>query len=210
MFPGLPPARRRLRAVRHQLLRRRRLIAAALTAVAVLAALRTLAPPPPDTVDVLVAARDLPSGTLLGDDDLALRAYPAALAPDTAAEAAAGRVLAAPLGSGEVVTDARLVGPGLADAQPGRTVVPVRLPDAGMAALLRPGDQVDLVATDPGSGETSLVAGDVTVLATPRDVPEGPTGGSGGALVVVAATATEAVRIASAGLSQFLTVSWER
>ena len=43
MFPGLPPARRRLRALRHQLRRRRRLIAAALTAVAALGALRTLA-----------------------------------------------------------------------------------------------------------------------------------------------------------------------
>ena len=54
MFPGLPPARRRLRAVRHHLRRRRRLIAAVLTAVAALGALRTLAPPPAETVEVLV------------------------------------------------------------------------------------------------------------------------------------------------------------
>ncbi|NPD03869.1 hypothetical protein HN031_04110 [Nocardioides sp. zg-1308] len=70
---GLPPMRRRVRAVRHQLRRRRRLIAAALTAAAALSALRTLAPPPADTVEVLVAARDLPSGTVLDDDDLAVR-----------------------------------------------------------------------------------------------------------------------------------------
>lgn len=210
MLPGLPPARRRLRALRHQLLRRRRLIAAALTAVAVLATLRTLAPPPPETVNVLVAARDLPSGTLLADDDLARRAYPVDLVPTTAADAATGRVLAAPLGSGEVVTGARLVGPGLAAAQPGQTVVPVRLPDAGMAALLRPGDVVDLVATDPGTGDARVVAGDVTVLATPKDLPDGPAGGNGGALVVIGTTATAAVQITSAGLSQFLTVSWER
>ena len=70
MFPGLPPARRRLRAVRHQLRRRRRLIAATLTALAVLSALRTLAPAPPATVEVLVAARDMPSGALLGEDDV--------------------------------------------------------------------------------------------------------------------------------------------
>lgn len=210
MFPGLPPARRRLRAVRHQLRRRRRLIAAALTAVAALAALRTLAPPPAETVEVLVAARDLPSGALLADDDLVARDWPTDLVPTDAAAVAAGRVLAAPLGRGEVVTDLRLVGPGLALAHPGETIVPVRLPDAGMAALLRAGDVVDLMATDPGTGEAALVARDVTVLATPTGVPEGPAGGSGGALVVVGASAEEAVTVAGAALTQFLTVSWSR
>jgi hypothetical protein len=108
------------------------------------------------------------------------------------------------------VTDVRLVGPGLALAQPGETIVPVRLPDAGMATLLRAGDTVDLLATDPGTGEASLVARDVTVLATPAGVPEGPAGGSGGALVVVGATAAEATAIAGASLTQYLTVSWSR
>jgi Flp pilus assembly protein CpaB len=208
MFPGLPPARRRLRAVRHQLRRRRRLIAATLTAVAALGALRTLAPPPAETVEVLVAARDLPSGSLLDDDDLVPRDWPADLVPGRAAAAPTGRVLAAPIGRGEVVTDVRLVGPGLALAQPGDTIVPVRLPDAGMAALLRAGDEVDLLATDPGTGEASVVARDVTVLATPTGVPDGPAGGSGGALVVVGASAEEAVTIAGTSLTQFLTVSW--
>ncbi|WP_210502937.1 SAF domain-containing protein [Nocardioides xinjiangensis] len=208
MFPGLPPARRRLRAVRHQLRRRRRLIAATLAAAAVFSALRTLAPPPPDTVDVLVAARDLPAGSLLGDDDLVRRAWPAELAPPGAADVAAGRVLAGAVGRGEVVTGVRLVGPDLADAEPGRTVVPVRLPDAGMATLLRPGDEVDLMATDPGTGESELVAGGVTVLATPTGVPEGPAGGSGGALVVVGTSPAEAVAVAGSALTHYLTVSW--
>jgi Flp pilus assembly protein CpaB len=210
MFPGLPPARRRLRAVRHQLRRRRRLIAATLTAVAALAALRTLAPPPAETVEVLVAARDLPSGSLLDEDDLVARDWPADLAPADAASAAAGRVLAAPISRGEALTDVRLVGPGLALAHPGETVVPVRLPDPGMAALLHAGDEVDLMATDPGTGEATLVARDVTVLATPTGVPEGPAGGSGGALVVVGASAEEAITIAGTALTQFLTVSWNR
>ena len=157
------------------------MIAAALAAAAALSALRTLAPPPADTVDVLVAARDLPSGTLLSDDDLLLRAFPTELAPPDAASAARGRVLAAPIGRGEVLTDRRVVGPGLALAQAGDTILPVRLPDAGMATLLAPGDEIDLVATDPGTGTSSVVARDVTVLATPTDAPDGPAGGSGGA-----------------------------
>jgi Flp pilus assembly protein CpaB len=210
MFPGLPPARRRLRAVRQQLRRRRRVIAALLTAGAVLAGVRAVAPPPPDTVEVLVAARDLPSGVVLGDDDVVTRAFPSDLAPPDAVGAAAGRVLAGAVGRGEVLTDVRLVGPALADARPGETVLPVRLPDAGMAALLRAGDRIDLVATDPGTGETDVVASDVTVLATPTGVPDGPAGGAGGALVVVAATSSEANAVASAALAQFLTVAWSR
>ncbi len=210
MFPGLAPTRRRLRAVRHQLLRRRRLIAASLAAAATLGALHTLAPPPDDTVDVLVAARDLAAGTRLGDGDLALRAYPRELAPAGAATAALGRVLAGPIGRGEVLTNHRVVGPALALAQPGETVLPVRLPDAAMAALLRPGDAIDLVATDPGTGATTLVASDVTVLATPTGVSGGLADGSGGALVVVGASPDEAVDIASASLSEFLTIQWSR
>ncbi len=210
MFPGLPPARRRIRAVRHQLRRRRRLIAALLAAGAVLAGLRALTPPAPDTVEVLVAARDLPSGTVLTDDDVVAQDFPLDLAPSDATAAAAGRVLAAAVRRGEVLTDVRLVGPALADAVPGETVLPVRLPDAGMATLLRAGDEVDLVATDPGTGDTVVVARDVTVLATPAGVPDGPAGGAGGALVVVSASATEAIAIAGAALGQFLTVSWTR
>jgi Flp pilus assembly protein CpaB len=210
MLPGLPPTRRRLRAVRHHLRRRRRLLAAALTAVAVLGVLRALAPPEPDTIEVLVAARDLPSGTRLDDGDLVAHNYPQGLAPPDAATTALGRVLAAPIGRGEVLTDARLVGPGLALAEPGQTILPVRLPDAGMATLLQPGDEIDLVATDPGTGASSIVAREVTVLATPRGVPDGPAGGAGGALVVVGTSATEAIDISSAALSQFVTVSWTR
>ncbi|NPD03870.1 hypothetical protein HN031_04115 [Nocardioides sp. zg-1308] len=119
-------------------------------------------------------------------------------------------MLAGPLTRGEVVTDVRVVGPGLALAQPGDTVLPVRLPDAGMAGLLQAGDEVDLVATDPADGTSTVVAQDVRVLATPTGVPDGPAGASGGALVVVGTSATEAVEVASAALSQFLTVSWSR
>jgi hypothetical protein len=79
-----------------------------------------------------------------------------------------------------------------------------------MAALLRAGDLVDLMATDPGTGVTTTVSSGVTVLATPRGVPEGPAGGAGGALVVVAATPADAVEITGAALSQYLTIALDR
>ena len=58
-------------------------------------------------------------------------------------------MLAGPVRAGEPLTDVRLVGASLAAAYPGAVAVPVRLPDAGMAALLRVGDRIDLVAADP-------------------------------------------------------------
>ena len=68
----------------------------------------------------------------------------------------------------------------------------------------------EVVAGDPGTGETTTVAGGVTVLATPRGVPEGPAGGSGGALVVVAAAPGDAAEVTGAALSQYLTVTLDR
>lgn len=210
LVSGMSPTRRRVRAVRHRLLRQRRLVAALLVGAATLAGLRALAPPPPDTVSVLVARRDLPAGARLGAGDLARTSFPAELAPDDRADDVVGRVLAAPIGRGEPVTGVRLVGPALAEAQAGQTVLPVRLPDAGMASLLRPGDVVDLYATDPGTGVARLIAAGVTVLATPYDVPEGPAGGAGGALVVVGVSPGIALSVTGASLTQFLTVSLGR
>ena len=210
LVSGMSPTRRRVRAVRHQLLRRRRWIAALLVGASALAGLRAVAPPPPDTVQVLVASRDLPAGARLEAGDLATTAFPTSVAPADRLTDAAGRVLAAPIGRGEPVTGVRLVGPALAKAQAGQTVLPVRLPDAGMASLLRAGDEVDLYATDPGTGTARLLATGVTVLATPHDVPEGPAGGSGGALVVIGVSQSDALEITGASLSQFLTVALGR
>ena len=83
--------------------------------------------------------------------DLATVGFAAGTAPEALADDPVGRVLAAPLRAGEPVTDVRLVGP--ADRGPTRLVaVPVRLPDPGMVALLRVGDRIDLLATDPRGG----------------------------------------------------------
>ena len=210
VVPAMSPALRRARAVRHQLRRRRRLAAAVLAGAAALTGVRAVAPPAPATVAVLVAARDLPAGARLGDGDVVRTAYPADLAPSGATDVSAlgeGPVLASPLSVGEVLTDVRVLGPALAEAGPGRAVLPLRLPDAGMASLLRPGDEVDLLATDPGTGQARLLAHDVTVLARPADVPEGPAGGAGGALVLFSVRDQEVINISGAALSEFLTVT---
>lgn len=208
---GLSPTRRRFRTLRRHLYLRRRWLAAVLVATAVFAALRALAPPHPATVDVAVAARPLPAGTVLAADDLTTVAFPPDLAPDGLGDDLVGRALASAVNAGEPVTDVRLVGPALSRARPGEQAVPVRLPDAGMAALLRPGDTVDLLSTDPASGESRVVATDVTVLALPTETaPDGGSNGASGALVVVSLGAESVRTVTGASLAEFLTVTYSR
>jgi Flp pilus assembly protein CpaB len=197
-----------LRPVRRAVLARRRLLAALLTAVAVATGLHAATASPPAAVRVLVAARDLPSGTVLDPGDLRTAAFAPGSVPDGAVAGAAGRTLAAPLRAGEPVTDVRLVGPALTEGYPGLSAVPVRLPDAAMADLLAVGDRVDLVSADPQGGAATVVASDVPVLALPAG--EGQVGATGltGRLVVVGAPAAEVPRIAEASVRTFLTVAF--
>src|SRR3954467_8454852 len=116
-----------VRPVRRAVLARRRLLAAVLTAVAVATGLHAAAAPPPAVVDVVVAARDLPAGTVLDAGDVRSVVFAPGSVPAGAAPDAAGRTLAAPLRAGEPVTDVRLVGPALTDGYPGLAAVPVRL-----------------------------------------------------------------------------------
>ncbi len=102
----------------------------------------------------------------------------------------------------------RLVGPGLADGHPGRTAVPVRLPDPGMVALLRVGDVVDLVAADPRAGHATTVAAGVPVLALPAADPGETAAGLPGRLVVVGLDDEEVTRVAASLLASFVTYTW--
>lgn len=203
--PG--PWRRRLRTARRRLLRHRRTLSAGFAGIAVVATLQALSAPPGTTTAVLVAARDLPAGTTLRAGDLRRTELPDGALPAGLATDPAGRVLASPLRSGEPVTDVRLVSPALARAQPGARALPVRLPDAGVAELLRPGDAVDLIATDPADGSARTVATGVRVLALPSGSGDGPGGDPAGALVVLEVNAAQTLAITSASLVEFLSVA---
>lgn len=209
---SLDHVRRRWRTLRRRVLSRRRPLAALCAAVAVLVGLRVGAAPPPPSVPVPVAARDLPAGSVVGRDDVTTAAFAPGTAPAAVAEDPVGRVLAAPVGAGEPVTDVRLVGARLAAAHPDLTVMPVRLPDAGVVDLLRPGDRIDLLAADPGSGGATPLAHDVLVLAVP------PAGSSSvedpaappGRLVVLGIGPTTAADVGLAAVTQFLVVAFSR
>lgn len=196
------------RAVRRAVLARRRLLAALLTAVAVAAGLHTARAAPPPQVRVLVAAHDLPAGKVLDAGDLHGAGFAPDSVPDGVARDAAGRTLAAPMRAGEPLTDVRLVGPALTDGYPGLVAVPVRLPDAGMAGLLRVGDRIDLVSADPQGRSAETIAADVPVLALPDTPTEAGAAGLAGRLVVVGAQSGDVSRIADASVRTFVTIAF--
>lgn len=198
---------RRVVTLRRAVLRRRRLLAALLSAMTVLAALRSVSPAPEPMVPVLVAARDLPSGTLVRAGDLVEAAYLPATAPDGLAGDVVGRTLAAPVRRGEPITDVRLVGPALTEGYDDLVAVPVRLPDAGSVALLAVGDRIDLVATDPSAGDARVIALAAPVLALPAPTDAGD-GGLTGRLVVVGASRAAAAAIAGAAVRDFLSFTF--
>ena len=194
------------RAVRRALDRHRALVAGGLAAGAVAAALGVVAPAPPAVVLVVAAVRDLPAGARLAGDDLTTVALPAEVVPAGALRSAgdvAGRVLTGPVRAGEALTDVRVLGAGLLPGG-GRVAVPVRVAEAGVPALVQPGDRVDVRAApvDGTPGPARAVVTDVDVLA----VPAGTTSADG-ALLVVAATPAAAAELASAAVTSRLSVA---
>ncbi|MDF5757612.1 Flp pilus assembly protein CpaB [Spongiactinospora sp. TRM90649] len=209
-----------MQSISRALIRHRRLVAASLTATAVACALIILAPSPPLTVSVLTAARDLRSGPI-APGDLIPVPLPTTAVPAGAVQSpdrALGKTLAAPMRRGEPLTDVRLVGPPLVSTHiPGTIATPVRIADADAAALLTPGDTIDVLAARSGEWNEALaalpaqtVADDVRVIAAPRP-PTGTgttAGGSaGGALLVLATTQEQAAKLAAAQATGRLSIT---
>lgn len=201
---------RPLRAVRRAVLIRRRLLAAVLAAVAVATGVHAAAAPPPPTERVLTAARDLPAGTLLSESDLVEQEFAPESVPVGVADDAVGRRLASPVRGGEPVTDVRLVGASLAASDPSLTAVPVRFPDAAMVGLLRVGDEIDVLATDPQGGGATVVAAGVPVLAIPPPDTAAASDGQAGALVVLGVPDGTVSGLADASTRLFLTFAYSR
>ena len=161
------------------------------------------------TALVLVAApragpsAELPAGTTVRAADLAVREWPADLVPVGALrspDAAEGRVLVGAAHPGEPLTDVRLVGG--APVPHGTAAVPVRIADAAVAALLVPGNRVDVVTVGARAEAPSVLAADAPVLAV---LPEEK--GARGRLVLVGMSRDAATRVASATLTDQVTIT---
>jgi Flp pilus assembly protein CpaB len=181
----------------------RRIGAALLAVLAVALAVASMLHGNEHTAPVLVAARDVPAGTTLTGDDVRLRDLPAAYVPAGSLHdlgPAVGRILTGSARAGEPITDVRLVGREntlLATGDPDAVAVPVRLTDAAVADLLRPGIRVDVV------GDPAVLANDAVVVAVRPS--EGMS--AKGRLVVVALPRQAAAKVAAASLTQPVTVT---
>ncbi|WP_353708515.1 SAF domain-containing protein [Cellulosimicrobium sp. ES-005] len=216
--PDRSPARRRL--LRGVWWRSRFVVAALCCGVAASVAVGALRPPPPPTAPAVVTTREVPAGAVLTDADLRVDPVAAELVPAGSAarpDDVVGRRATVALPAGTLLQDALVAGGELAAAAPAGTVVaPVRL-DPGVAALLGPGDRVDLLAagdqalttalaeapTDgqqPPAADPYLARAAVVVPAPEPDDGGGllGTGGSGTDVVtLVAVRPEEAVRLAA-------------
>jgi Flp pilus assembly protein CpaB len=102
---------------------------------------------------------------------------------------------------GEPLTDSRLVTGGLLRGYGAGTVAtPIRIADAGVARLLRPGDRIDVLAARNAPFARAVVSS-VPVLAVPR------TPSDQGALVVLATDRVQASALAGAGSPLSITIS---
>lgn len=156
--------------------------------------------------DVIVAARPLPAGTLLTEDDVKIRQVPAQFLPGNPVLAPELNIYIGQPLSGDIAAEAMILTSDFAVFETARNLAG-RIPageraltipvDAvsGVAGLLRPGDRVDLMATFPVSAEDQLIpeaAGqdsigymtlsllqNVTLLAVGQEFSEVGGGGAG-------------------------------
>lgn len=147
-------------SLRRTVTARRRGVGALLVALAVLCAVSAARPGAPRSVLVLAAARDLAPGAALTLADVAPVGLPPGAVPAGALRPGAavlGRLVAGAVRRGEPLTDVRLLGPALlASFAAGLVAVPVRFADATAAALLRPGDRIDVLAAPTSEPATPL------------------------------------------------------
>ena len=198
---GLTPRALLVAAARHRVL-----LAAGLAAASVATGLSAVAPTAEPTTGVLTAARDLAAGAVLQPGDLVTARLPDALVPAgalTDPATVAGRLVAGPVRRGEPLTDVRLLGAALLPSG-ADVAVPVRLAEPATAALVTPGDRVDVLAASPEGGvAASVVATGLAVLSVPAPSDLA----AEGALVVLAASRPTAARLAAAAVTGRLSVA---
>jgi len=170
------------------------------------------------TRSTLVTVHDLTAGSVVKADDLALQPWLAAGLPPgamTSLTDAVGRVAAVAVPVGTPVTSSLVVSPAalgrqLMNSKSDGVAIPIRLSDPTVAALLAPGDRVDVWSSREGSVPPAAVrvASAAVVLAVPRPTGSGLlTTSNASALVVLAVPNSAVPALAYATSSTRLTVT---
>lgn len=175
----------------------------------VLSALAATAPPAPPTTTVVRTRVALPGGAVLRAADLQTVALTHDATPDgalTEVAAVPGRRLAGPVNAREVLTNATVVSERTASG-PGRVLAPVRIADPEVVALLRTGEEVDVLAADGQTGKTRTVAAAARVVSVPTAEQDAVQPASG-ALVILDVDAASVLGLTRAPTTSTLTVIW--
>jgi pilus assembly protein CpaB len=178
---------------------------------AVLTGLSAASPEGPEMVTVVKARSQLPGGTVLSTRDLMLDPVVASDVPEgvlTDPNDLVGKTLAAPVAENQMMTMLSTTAPH-AGVAPGRVIAPLRLADAAVAALLRPGDVVDIVAADSqGEHGATVVAAGARVITVPQAPDDGVGPSPEGGLVLIDVDSHTAVIVAQAAGSGALSIVW--
>jgi len=205
------PPRRPLLSLGRAVSWHRRKLAVLAALAAVLTGLAAAAPEGPPTLSVVRATRELPGGTRLAAADLELARVVADDAPSGAITELTGAVdqrLAAPVAEGQIITPAAFTTVRVGTSR-GRVIAPLRLADADLVELLRPGDHVDVIAADPQSEQADVVARTVRVVTVPQvDKLTQSSESSDGRLILIEVDPETARVLARAAVSATLTVIW--
>jgi pilus assembly protein CpaB len=160
------------------------------------------------TLRVVVASRDMPLGTLLGERDVKLIDYPEKNVPKGAAfrsKDVIGHVIKVAVNSNEPVltlqsrlSDQTSVEGIAATIDPGYRAMSVQITDvSGVAGLIQPGSKVDVLFTRPGSmaeATTSTILQNMKVISIGRSMQSGSTA-SAADTRATAATAAKVVTL---------------
>ena len=160
-------------------------------------------------ITVVKAKTQLPGGTVLSVSDLMVDHAVAADVPEgvvTDPNELVGRTLTAPVAKNQTMTPLTTTAARSAVA-PGHVIAPLRLADAALAALLRPGDVVDILAANSETEQAAVVAASARVVTVPAS--EDRTGpGPDGALVLIDVDGQTATVLAQAAAAATLSIIW--
>ena len=191
----------------------RRGLAIVAAACALVFALAALSPSSGPTRTVVVSARPLTAGVVIGADDVTTAELPAQSVPSSALTDPAqviGQILVAPRPSGATLLGEDIVNSSLVTTSDGLSLVPFRISDEGIASVLEVGDLISVVALG-SEGQPVPIVDRVRIAALPAPEASGSLSGSGsgGALVIVAAKADQAGMLAAASASYELSIILE-
>lgn len=192
----------------------RRVLAAALLLAAIVLVVTPAGAAHDSMVPTAVAARDLAPGTVVHPTDLRVARIPRSERPPDALgtpQSAGDRLVAGPVRAGQPLTNSGLLSQESSrDGDQGMGTVPIRLADAGVAELLRPGTRVDVVTAEAGDVSRQILAEAATVISVTGDAAGEPTAGATagtGPLVLIAVPRETATTVAAAALGLRVTVT---